>query len=235
MWLRDHTSLTLACVYVTLLGAMAILMQRNAVPSTMAHSKISNTGITYALGGLAWPFIWVAICGHAVDAMPWAGYVGLIWPPLLLMLDVVFMQHQTGQDPHRQSHGIQMDGNTLSGLALTLGAVLARGVSNGFASAAQPMMMATVLLALLIILPSPTMNALSTHATVFRGVQKVALQYCLGFTITAVAIAFSVGMRAPAQGSSVKAIRATPIAAQETRKPFSAPHHSPSTCKLSSC
>lgn len=191
---------TLACIYVAVLGVAAILLQRSAVPSTMTHAKVADSSVIYALGALAWPFLWSVVCGEAMLTMPALGYIGLLWPPLLLLVDVAFAGHQSGEDPNKRTYAMQVDGNTLSGLALTLGGVLIRYVSDGFSTAASPMMTATVLLVLLFIVPSPSLHADSLNANTFRGVQKVTLQYCLGFVLTALGLAFAVGLkRAAAQ------------------------------------
>ena len=195
MWFREHTSATLAGVYVVALGVLAVLYERSAVPVSVPHAKVANTSVVYAIGALSWPFLWSVVCAPTLDSAPWHAYVGLAWPPLLLIIDVAFAQHHVGQDPYRQTQGMQYDANTLSGLALTLGAVLVKNVSDGFATAAAPMMTATVLLGLLFLMPSPALHADSLHAATLRAVQKVALQYCLGFTLTAVAVAFAVGLR----------------------------------------
>ena len=64
-----------------------------------------------------------------------------------------------------------------------------------------------LLLGLLFIMPSMALHAESLHAATVRAVQKVALQYCLGFTLTAVSIAFAVGLgRAPAQGPELRKV-----------------------------
>lgn len=206
MWLRDHAATTLACVYVVMSGALLVLWMRSSAPDTMTHKKIINASVIYSLGALAWPFVWSAVCGHALGkSMPWTGYVGLIWPPLLLLLDVAFVQHQMGEDPGKTTYGMQMDGNTLSGLALTMGGLLVKYVSDNFATAAGPMLMATVLLVLLLIMPHSPAHMHSLHANTLRSAQKVALQYCLGFSITAIAIAFGVGMlHAPKQGLALQ-------------------------------
>lgn len=204
MWFREHTPATLACAYVVVLGVLAVLHERSAVPASVPHAKVANASAAYAVGALVWPFAWSLVCGPTLDTLPWFGYVGLAWPPLLLLVDVAFAQHHVGQDPHRQTQGMQYDSNTLSGLALTLGAVLVKNVSDGFATAAAPMMTATVLLGLLFLMPSPALHADSLDAATLRATQKVALQYCLGFTLTAVAVAFAVGLRrASAQGAEL--------------------------------
>ena len=208
MWFREHTAATVACVYVAVLGTVAVLYERASVPSGSAmHAKVANASVAYAIGALLWPFAWSTVCGYVVDSMPWFAYIGVLWPPILLLADVAFAQHGVGQDPHRQTQGMSYDANTLSGLALTLGAVLVKTVSDGFATAAAPMMIATVLLGLLFIMPSMALHAESLHAATVRAVQKVALQYCLGFTLTAVSIAFAVGLgRAPAQGPELRKV-----------------------------
>ena len=217
MWLREHTGCTFACLYIATAGALAVLFERSRAPDAMHHAKLANASAVYALGALAWPFVWSVVCGHSVRSLPWFAYVGLLWPVVLLTLDVSFVQHSAGHDPLKQAYGMQVDANTLSGLALTLGAVLVRNVSDGFATAAGPMTMATVLLALLFIVPTPVLHADSLHAATLRALQKVTLQYCLGFTITAVSIAFCVGMlKAPQQAVELhKAITESSTAARE--------------------
>ena len=195
MWLGDHAPSSLACAYVAAAGAAAVLWLRSSAPKGAPHSRIADTVSIYAVGALAWPFVWSLVCSNAMRSMPWFASVGLAWPPLLLLVDVAFAQHQAGQDAGKHSYGMQVDGNTLSGLALTMGGVLARYVSSDFASAAGPVLMATVLLTLLFVVPTPVMHADSAEANSVRAAQKVALQYCLGFTITSVAVAFSVGMK----------------------------------------
>lgn len=210
MWFREHLPMTLACVYVVTLGVVAALVQHSMAPGTMLHTRIADTTLVYALGGLLWPFCWSVVCGASMEHMPSVGYLGLVWPSILLLLDAAFAHHATDQDPHKQAMGMQVDGNTLSGLALTLGGVLVQSVSSNFATAAAPMMSATVLLTLLFILPTPNLHSKSRHANLQRSVSKVVLQWCLGFVITAVAIAFGVGMlRAPQQGSELKKAVAT--------------------------
>ena len=118
MWFREHTPATLACVYVCLLGVVAALYERSSAPATLVHSKVANVSMAYAIGALLWPFVWSLVCGHAVESLPWFAYIGLAWPPLLLLVDVAFAQHHVGLDPHRQTQGMQYDANTLSGLAL---------------------------------------------------------------------------------------------------------------------
>ena len=190
--------MTLLCGYVVVLGAIVILLVWLRTPQTLVHSKVADASVIYALGGLLWPFVWSLVCGHAMSTMPWFGFIGLAWPPLLLLVDVAFASHASGQDPSKQTYGMQIDGQALSGLALTLGGVLMKYVSDGFATSAAPMTMATVLVVLLLLFPNTPMHAESRNANVMRGVQKVALQFCLGFSITAVAIALGVGMlRAP--------------------------------------
>ena len=207
MWLREHTPVTLACVYVAALGALAVLWLRAAAPhTTLAHAKVADATTVYALGALAWPFVWWLVCGHAVvGALPWPAYVGLAWPPLLLLADVGFATHQAyGADPHKQAASNNIDGYALSGLALAMGGLLARYVSDRFSTSAGPMLMAVVLLVLLVIMPQPSPHAHSTHANAQRAVQKVGVQWCLGFSITAVAIAFGFGMlHAPQQGAAL--------------------------------
>ena len=194
MWLGKHAPPTLACVYVAAAGVAVVLWLRSAAPRRAPHGRITDTMSIYAVGALAWPFVWSMVCSNAMQSMPWFATVGLMWPPLLLLVDVAFAQHQVGQDVGKHSYGMQVDGNTLSGLALTMGGVLARYVSSDFASAAGPVLMATVLLTLLFVVPTPVVHAESAEANAVRAAQKVALQYCLGFTITSVAVAFSVGM-----------------------------------------
>ena len=199
MWFRDHAALTLASVYVVLLGVVAVVWERFFAPApprrAQAATRIADTSAVYALGALAWPFVWSAVCGAAMPSMPSIGYVGVLWPPTLLLVDALYARHTAAHDAQKQTYAMQLDGNTLSGLALTLGGLLVRWVSDKFATSASPMFTAAVLLALLVVFPSPAMHAESREANAVRAAQKVALQYCLGLLLTAVSIAFGVGMQ----------------------------------------
>lgn len=196
MWIADDRRASIACIFIATTGMLAALVARLATPATMTHSTIMNAATVYVCGALLWPFVWSKVCGgsSAVQLPAWA-FIGLAWPPLLLALDVAFAQHHADEDVSKSAYGMQVDGNTLSGLALALGGVLVRHVSSGYATAAGPMLMASVLLVLLLVAPSPVLHARSAHAATMRAVQRVALQWCLGFSITAVALAFGVGMR----------------------------------------
>lgn len=206
MWFQEHTALTAACGYIVVLGALAVLAARNCVASktSIAHRRLADTSAVYAIGALLWPLIWSLVCGSAFEKMKRVALVGLIWPPLLLLIDTVFVHHQVSADPRRTAGSIQFDGNALSGMALAIGGLLARYVSGGYAAAASPMFMATILLIFMVVLPTPAFSPESTEAGIVQSVQKVALQYCLGFILTAVSVVLAVGLaRGDAQGEEL--------------------------------
>ena len=203
MWLRDHTGLTLSCLYVVLVGVVAILALRHsaALSSTTSssasshrHRRMLDKQTIYALGGLLWPFVWAGVCGASVESLPPVAYLGLVWPSLLLLVDVAFVRHSYGEDASRTTFSLQNDGNVLSGMALAIGGLFVRYVSDGFARVASPMFIASILLILLVVTPSPSAHADSLQANAIHATQKVALQYCLGLIITSVGITFGVGM-----------------------------------------
>lgn len=205
MWLREHASVTLSVVYVAVLGALVIVASRCLVPAdSLVHARIANTGAVCAVGALAWPFLWATVA-HPERTMPWTVYVGLVWPPLLLLADVAFAQHGVGEDGARKASTLQYDASTLTGLAVTLGALMVKSVSDGYATAAAPMISATMLLALLFVMPAWPVHADSIHASTLRSLQKVVVQYCLGFALTAVGVCFSVSMlKASSQGTELR-------------------------------
>ena len=61
------------------------------------------------------------------------------------------------------------------------------------------------LLALLFVMPAWPVHADSIHASTLRSLQKVVVQYCLGFALTAVGVCFSVSMlKASSQGTELR-------------------------------
>lgn len=208
MWLHEHTWLTATCVYVVLVGVVTAVVAHNQIACAAPdYCKMSHKMLVYAIGGMAWPFLWAAICGPSVDHMPAVAYLGLVWPSLLLLVDTAFVSHSFRGDDRGAARSIQNDGNTLSAMALAIGGLFVRYVSEGFATAASPMFVAAVLFVLLVVVPTPAFRAGSTHASAVHAIQKVALQYCLGFIITSVGITFGVGMvHAAKQGTELKKV-----------------------------
>lgn len=205
MWLGHHATLTAACVYVVLVGVIAAVLLTRGPQRPAKYRKLTERMLVYAIGSLLWPFLWASVCGCSVESLPTVAYLGLLWPPLLLLADTAFVTHSLDAPAERARMSVQNDANAISAMALTIGGLFVRHVSEGFARAAAPMFLAAVLLILLVVLPTPAFHADSTEANVAHAVQKVALQYCLGLIITSLGITFGVGMRkAGMQGAELK-------------------------------
>lgn len=204
MWFARHTVLTGACIYVVLVGVIAAVALARG-PRPPKYRKLSERMLVYTIGSLLWPFLWALVCGCAVESLPTVAYIGLIWPPILLLIDTAFVTHTLSAPTDRARVNIQNDANAISAMALTIGGLFMRHVSDGFARAASPMFLAAILLILLVVVPSPSFHTDSSHANISNAIQKVVLQYCLGLVITSLGITFGVGMlKADKQGVELK-------------------------------
>lgn len=197
MWWREHTLLTLSCVYIVSVGTLALLAIRHYVQVGPHHAKLVNRCVLYAVGAFLWPFVWSALCGDVAttSAMPLAGYLGLVWPLLWIAVEVGTVQHTALSNAEKTSSAIQFDANSLSGVAFAIGGLLVRYVSDGFASASSPMFLVSILLPTLFVMPNPSLHPGSATAQSLQIMQKLSLQYSLGFVITALSIAFGIGMQ----------------------------------------
>lgn len=190
MWVKGHAGLTVGCVYASVVGVAVVAAVRARVRT---HTLLVDTAVTYAVGAVMWPFVWALVCSGTLQT-PALGYLGLAWPMVLFLIDIAFVEHQAHTDPSKRSHSLQVDGNTLSGLALALGGLFVRHhVTGGGASTASPMIAASVLLILLVVTPSPSVHAQSRQANLIHALQKVVLQYCLGLIITMVCLSITAG------------------------------------------
>lgn len=195
MWLGAHLLWSLSSLYVVLLATVVVLIQVPNVERNSQFSRLVDKQTIYAIGALLWPLIWTSVCVISKDELPWPAYLGLVWPPLLLLIDIVFVGHSFEEDTNRRSNTIHTDANVLSGLALSLGGLFVRHVSEGFSQSASPMYTAAVLLILLVVMPHPSFHAKSVQTNALQSLQKVGIQYCLGLIITSVGIMFGVGMK----------------------------------------
>lgn len=212
--LRVARPATLACAYVVASGVLGVLLLRGGSAVGMAsqrHRTLATITAINAVGALLWPVLWTLVCGHSLRTLPPIAWIGLAWPSAVLLLNTALVQHQFDARTERRAHAIQADANMLSGLALAIGGLLAKYVSDGFALTASPMFVAALLLVLLIVAPNPDVHADSPLAHALHALQRVALQYCLGFILTSVAIILSVGFvkaAAKQEGELRKALHA---------------------------
>ena len=157
--------------------------------------RLANDVFLMGLGILAWPLIWVYICTDAtVEALPYLTYLGLLWPPLLLMLDVANIEHQVEDHTEKKNAALQAEASGLISLGLTIGGLLVRHVSDAFGTAATPLFTAGILMALLVVIPSPNIHAKSSQAEMLVAIRKIAISYTIGLLITSISLTFAIGL-----------------------------------------
>lgn len=218
-------------VYITVVAVIVVVLSKRFLALTTHGQRVSKsaretkelkrmatTNIIYALGAiLYWP-LWFMVCGKSVETMPSIAAVGLAWPQVLILLDMLFLHHSfdkhdtnNGGSTAKRAQTIAMDSNILSGLALTIGGLFVRYISDGYATAASPMFVASLFVLLLVVIPSPDVEPSSVHAAALLAVQKVGIQYCLGFVLTSVALTLGVGLKKSShQGEELAKVMAEP-------------------------
>ena len=167
------------------LAAMCVLSRRAAGPLDALRERAANQITVYTLGALAWPIVWNLLVGCDVAARSPLALIGLAWAPLLLCLDVLWIQNHTDDRPQQ---ALTYDANAISSLAFALGGILVTNIGRNFARAASPMLSACLFLICAFVIPSFGVRAGTPGAASVQAAQKVALCYCIGLLMSTVGI-----------------------------------------------
>ena len=155
---------------------------------TLRTRELSASAGTYAVGLIAWPFVWFALVGQFVGRAAPLSSIGLLWVPVLLCLDLMWTTRQPLDRTTEERSSFSYEGNSLSSLAFALGGLLVARTGKSTARAATPMLSACILLVVAFVVPSPGVNTHSSSGARVLSGKKVALAYCVGLLLSAVAI-----------------------------------------------
>lgn len=184
-----------ACIGALVVALIYTMGSRNALCSRgMRDDQIfnANRATVWCLGAVLWPFVWSAFVGTDVlDRTPMA-VLGLLWPPLLLSLDLIWITQSSEHSQSKQT--LSYDGNAISSLAFALGGLLVTNVGQNFARAASPILTACVFLIVAFVLPTPGTKNGTLSGSIISAIQKVCLSYCVGLLLTAVGVNLNIGL-----------------------------------------
>jgi len=142
---------------------------------------------TWSIAIVPWFATFDAVVGtrEAFHA-PWL-LVSLDWPVVLLVAEILCIQHQTLDFVSRRSmSSLQIESNAVSGLAFAIGGLLASNLGAGFAKAAAPMLSVVIFLCVAFVLPTPSLQPRSPTGATVHAAQRACLTYCIGFLLAAV-------------------------------------------------
>ena len=184
-----------ACVGSLVVALVYAAGSRNALCSHgMREEQVlnANRATVWCVGAVLWPFVWSTFVGTDVlDRTP-LSIIGLLWPPVLLGLDLLWVTQSSDQNQSKQT--LSYDGNAISSLAFALGGLLVTNVGQSFARAASPILTACVFLILAFVIPTPGARNGTVSSSVISAIQKVCLSYCVGLLLTAVGVNLNIGL-----------------------------------------
>lgn len=186
--------------------------------SELTIKKIST--INY-VGLLLWPIVWDVTIGYELMYHFPFTFLGFLWPMVLIFLDIYFMDIDDdddnaggsksgattpssgkddapkvdnplllihGNDSHRN---IQMDATAVITIAFAMGALLLSNSDPNIAAISSPMIMFALLFTIAFVIPSTDMRMEASSKKSFDAIQRIFLQYAIGFVIAGIAINLS--------------------------------------------
>lgn len=183
------------CIGSLVVAFAYAVASRNALCTAGMNEELirfANKSTIWTLGAIVWPVVWSVFVGiDVLDRTPLA-IIGLLWPPFLLALDLVWVTESSDTAQSKQT--LSYDGSAISSLAFALGGLLLANVGEGFARAASPILTACIFLILAFVIPTPGLKSGTFGSSAIVAVQKVCLGYCVGLLLTAVCINLHIGL-----------------------------------------
>lgn len=181
--------------------AMCVVSRKTLGGLDVTRERAANQVTVWTTGALMWPLVWFALVGCDVALRAPLGFIGLIWTPLLLFLDIFWVGNHSEDRPQQ---ALTYDANAISSLAFALGGVLLTNIGRSFARAASPMLSACLFLICAFVIPSFGVRPGTPGAASVQALQKVSLCYCIGLLMTAVGINLNATVLKFSQGRGEK-------------------------------
>tara|TARA_B100000683_G_scaffold67956_3_gene66679 strand:+ start:8272 stop:9066 length:795 start_codon:yes stop_codon:yes gene_type:complete len=190
--------IVLFVVGVIAVSILYVLLHRCTLPGV--HSRVRtlelvNTATAYAIGGIFWPVVFGALIGPRLAGGCSLCLLGLAWPLVMMFVDLLWITRQPLDPEDTKKGSFVYDANALSGLALALGSLLLSQVGDRLAKSAAPALSACVFLVLAFVIPTPGVPVRSGLGALLLSFRKIAMAYCVGLLIAAVAISLQMSVR----------------------------------------
>ena len=157
--------------------------------------ELCNNATSYAIGAFLWPMVWYPLVGAALVKAAPLTLIGFAWPLLMMSVDLLWTTKQPLDPDDTKRTTFTFDGNAISSLSFALGGLLLSQIGKVFAKSAAPMLSASIFLVIAFVIPSPGVTVRSGLGAVFLSSKKIAMAFCVGLLISAIAITLQVGLK----------------------------------------
>ena len=175
------TTSFIGCVVCIL--SLSNIYQRKTTPRI--RSRVSAVTVWF-LGMAAWPLIWSYFLKSRrkdIKTLP-----GLLWPLVILMIDIRAMNHTTYESNTQSKRSIMtMDANAMCSLTFALSGIL--GAQND--NCCRDIFMYAIIGCIAFVLPAPHTSNSSTETVMIESVQKTMLAYATGLLLTGIMLMLS--------------------------------------------
>lgn len=183
----------LAGVLAVGLAYIGALRRRTELTSCVRAHELCNSAFAYVVGALAWPALWFALVGDKLIRLAPLVVLGLAWPLLIMLLDLLWVT-KLPRDPDDTKKGtFTFDGNALSGISFAVASLTMSQMGVAFSKATSPLLAACVFLIIGFVIPTPGVHVRSGMGATLLSVKKIAMAFCVGLLISAVAVTLQVG------------------------------------------
>lgn len=191
-------------ISLVILAIVAIVIGQSSIEEHSADGgKMSRTNnlrvvdnmIDY-VGLIMWPVIWELTIGFRIlEHFPFT-FLGFIWPMALIFIDLYFAQEKLDPNEkngcHRESIGnIQVDVTAVITIAFAMGALLLSQSDKNISSISSPMIMFALLFMIVFVIPSNDIHMSETTKLLMFSVQRIFLNYAIGFVISGISVNLS--------------------------------------------
>ena len=156
--------------------------------------RIRILGI-FAVGGIAWPLLWILVIkGHVLQKYPPIA-IGFIWTFIMIALDmnnVVNGEFPTTGNSEKFVGAVRPMGSSIIGILFALGSLLATQVDRRASAMASPILLFALLICVGLVVPQPSFKFKTFSSQTVEALQKTCLNYSTGFIISGVTLAMSV-------------------------------------------
>lgn len=175
---------------------MFIFRLRNPQSNVRVRTiELSNMATAYVAAAFLWPFVWHPLVGQTMLSHSKWTIVGFVWPLIILTVDLIWVTRHPLELDDTKRGSFTFDGNAISGLSFALGGLLLSQVGAVFAKSAAPLISACIFLVIAFVIPNPGVHVRSGLGAVLLSSKKIAMAFCVGLLISAIAVSLQIGLR----------------------------------------
>ena len=165
------------CVFIL---TMHYINQKKTKPRTKTRLAVLTV---WTLAILIWPILWITCVGSAYDQP--SSWIGLLWPIIIIILDILSMRHNTYQKSMESKRNIlTMDANTICSLTFAVSAIL-----GGKHECCKNIFMYAIICCIAFVIPSPHLVSSSQTTIMTEAIQKSVLAYATGLLLSGIFLA----------------------------------------------